>query len=442
MSTPTSQKDDRPNFFKGKTPRNALIGAGLVFAVAIGGLAIYYQMKQDADQQSEAAAKKAKTAQFGRKQDDGAPTGGDIDSIINNQTGDAQAKANAAQRPTVANLTPLTNTLNSGQLGAGGGDTVKVSPGGDADGIYNAGVFKNNSRQIHAATAGGGTMSAVAGIPGIGGAIGSIPSAADTLARANAAEQAQTSRGEDTLGQVEAMTEKLSASQNTGTGAASSQQSDLSFLRDVKASAQSGAGFSTATFVGQEGSCTLAPPHHIPVLTIEALNSDRPGTASLVVADDVYDSVTGDFLMIPKGSTIVAPYSSDIRVGAESILVASTELRLPNGKEVPLNGAQGADQSGEAGFSGNVNNHFLKIYGTSFLTAILLGVFDNKATTTTTSTPFGVSQVGTTAGQVAAQTSQSVLQRYQNIPPTITVKPGTRFMIKVNQDIHLEPYRD
>jgi type IV secretory pathway VirB10-like protein len=178
------------------------------------------------------------------------------------------------------------------------------------------------------------------------------------------------------------------------------------------------------------------------VFTIEALNSDRPGRVALVVADDVYDSVTGTCLMIPKGSKIVGPYSSDIRVGAERILVATTELRLPNGKEVPLNGAQGADQDGAAGFSGDVNNHFFEIYGASFLTAILLGAFDNTSTVSTTTSPYGVSQVGTTAGQVAAQTSQSILNRYQNIPPTITVAPGTRFMVQVNQDIHLEPYRD
>jgi type IV secretory pathway VirB10-like protein len=89
-----------------------------------------------------------------------------------------------------------------------------------------------------------------------------------------------------------------------------------------------------------------------------------------------------------------------------------------------------------------VNNHFLKIFGASFATAILLGVFDNSSTVSTTTSPYGVSQVGTTAGQVAAQTSQSILNRYQNIPPTITVPVGQRFMVKVNQDIHLEPYRD
>lgn len=146
--------------------------------------------------------------------------------------------------------------------------------------------------------------------------------------------------------------------------------------------------------------------------------------------------------MIPKGSMITAPYSSDIQPGQESILVAATEMRLPNGKHVPLFGAQGADADGTAGFSGDVNNHFLKIFGTSFLVAILLRKFDGGDTSTTTG-PLGVTQVGSTGGQVAATTAQSVLDRYKNIPPTITDGPGERrFMLKVNRDIYMEPYRD
>ena len=72
---------------------------------------------------------------------------------------------------------------------------------------------------------------------------------------------------------------------------------------------------------------------------------------------------------------------------------------------------------------------------------MLLGAFDKNGVSSTTSGPYGVTQVGSTAGQVAAQTSQSILSRYQSIPPTIKVAPGKRGMIKVNRNIHLEPYR-
>lgn len=442
MSTPNDQSHANSHFFKGKTPRNALMGGVFVIAIVIAGLGGYYEVKQEAAATAERAAKQDKQAEYGHVQEGTAGTG--VDSLINAQVGDAKEKAQKAMRPTAPDVTPESdnfdragngNSTSNGSRTSGGSNN-----GGDVDGIYTAGIFKSGGHQINA---GKNPLSQIAASVNGNNPIesGYTPDQAAQARDADTKNQLNAVNT-GTAGQVEALEEKLNASQNGGTGAAASQQSDLSFLHQAKTYSQSGEGFSTASFVGQEKMCTLAPPNHIPVLTREGLNSDRPGTAALVVTDDVYDSVTGTCLLIPKGSTIVAPYSSDIRVGAESILVAATELRLPNGKEVPLNGAEGADQNGYAGFSGDVNNHFLKIFGTSFLTAILVGVFDKSSTTTTTTSPYGVQEVGQTAGQIAAQTSQSVLSRYQNIPPTITVDPGTRFMVKVNQDIHLEPYRD
>jgi type IV secretory pathway VirB10-like protein len=90
------------------------------------------------------------------------------------------------------------------------------------------------------------------------------------------------------------------------------QQHDMQFINDAKAQSATGEGFLAAGFVGQSRGCTLSPPGHIQVETIEGLNSDRPGTADLVVEQNVYDSLGNGCLMIPKGSTIVAPYNSDI----------------------------------------------------------------------------------------------------------------------------------
>ena len=201
-------------------------------------------------------------------------------------------------------------------------------------------------------------------------------------------------------------------------------------------------GIEQTTFNGRSRGCTLTPPHNIHVKTVEGLNSDKPGRVALMVDEDVYDSLRGDCLVIPKGSFINGAYSADIKVGQERLLVASTSLRLPNGKSVPMNGMQGADPNGYAGFSGDVNNHFLAIFGAGFITAILLKTFDNGATTSTTASPIGITTTGTTAGQVAAATAQAVLQRNLNIPPTITVPPGQKFLVQVTQDIVMEPYHD
>jgi type IV secretory pathway VirB10-like protein len=423
MSTPKEET----NFFKGKTPRNVIVGLGTIVAICVASLGFYTMSRQQAKQAAAAQdAKSGKTNFAKADQDDNHDP---LDSEITDQELKARRDAQQYQRSPGRN--PTKPSLDDSEPGAmnqfqqGGVGTSQSGQDG-IDQVYTAGIHRPGGSQINQQRA------------------NSLDTPLDDMSPDKLEARNAAAAGSNGLTAQEAadLAVKMNNANSTGTGAAAAQTADLGFISNAKKAAQAGEGFSTASFVGQEKSCTLAPPSHIPVFTIEALNSDRPGRVALVVADDVYDSVTGTCLMIPKGSKIVGPYSSDIRVGAERILVATTELRLPNGKEVPLNGAQGADQDGAAGFSGDVNNHFFEIYGASFLTAILLGAFDNTSTVSTTTSPYGVSQVGTTAGQVAAQTSQSILNRYQNIPPTITVAPGTRFMVQVNQDIHLEPYRD
>ncbi len=421
MSSQNPQNlSDQERVTKGKSPRNALVGVGVIFAVLIGALGYYYQSKAadqaDEDAKAEKAAKTAASV-------DRAPSGQDIDKIIQDQQARAREEERKAREAAAASE-PKESAKPGLSLDQFARETPTSTLAAQAkdDSLYASPIFA----PAHKVKDQGDAQNGAAGIM--------------TPQQMIAAQQAAAQQAAN--GSAEAQARALAAAMGQGkTTAASSQDTDLQFMRDAKAQSASGEGFLSAGFVGQSASCTLSPPHHIQVLVTEGENSDRPGTASLMVEQNVYDSVTGTCLMIPKGTFITAPYQSDIKVGQESILVAATEMRLPNGKQVPLFGAQGADQNGYAGFSGDVNNHFWKIFGASFITAILLNHFDGSDTSSTTSSPYGVTQVGSTAGQVAAQTSQSILSRYQNIPPTITIKPGQRFMVKVNRDIHLEPYR-
>ncbi|MCX5544676.1 TrbI/VirB10 family protein [Paraburkholderia sp. CNPSo 3076] len=414
---------DQERVTKGKSPRGALIGAGLLFALLIGALGFYYQSRAaaqaDADAKADKAAKTAASV-------DRTPNGNDIDKIIQDQQAAAREAERKARAAAASSSTPETAKpgLSLDQFQKEHTSPTLAADARD-DSVYASPIFipGHKVKDDPNAQANGAT--------GVGGVL----TPAQMALQAAAAQQSATAS-------AETQARALAAAMGQATaGASSNAQRDLQFIKDAKAQSASGEGFLSAGFVGQSGTCTLSPPHHIGVLVMEGENSDRPGSASLMVERDIYDSVTGTCLMIPKGTMITAPYQSDIKVGQESILVAATEMRLPNGKQVPLYGSEGADQNGYAGFSGDVNNHFLKIFGASFLTAILLNHFTNGDTSSTTTGPLGVTQVGNTAGQVAAQTSQSILSRYQNIPPTITIKPGERFMIKVNRDIHLEPYR-
>jgi type IV secretion system protein TrbI len=429
MASPTAQPSGaHADIVKGKSPRNAIIGVGIVAAVVIAAIGFYYQLKQSREAVEEAKlVKKQQQADAVRKVP--GTEAQDMDKVIADQVSAAHRAAASEARAATAPTEGATTTrhpqpdLTADRFMAESAQHPSTLGSQTAEqNIYASPIFRpgvkqhdDPSQQQQPATLNG------------------LPTPQQVALAQEAAQQAALNGGYQ---------QAQGAMKGAQGGAQTNQQRDLQFINDAKKQSASGEGFLSAGFVGRSHGCTLSPPARIQVLTMGGINSDRPGTADLVVEQDVYDSLGNGCLMIPKGSTIRAPYSSDIQPGQESILVAATELRLPNGKQVPLYGAQGADPDGTAGFSGDVNTHFLKIYGASFLTAILLGKFDSNGQTSTTSSPFGVTQVGSTAGQVAATTAQSILNRYQNIPPTITDKVGRRFLIKVNRDITLEPYHE
>ncbi|KDP87005.1 conjugal transfer protein TrbI, partial [Cupriavidus sp. SK-3] len=221
-----------------------------------------------------------------------------------------------------------------------------------------------------------------------------------------------------------------------GGGDTAPVSSDKQFLRGAAATT-----FTRTGFAGKLAPCTVSQGFVIPATFVGGLNSDKPGEFRATVTNDVYDTVNGTCKAIPAGSTLVGTYSSDIGIGQERILAAFTRMQLPNGKWVPLLGMGGADPNGYAGISGDVNNHFFKIFSGALIIGVLEQRFNNTATATTAS-PAGITTYGNTAGQVAAQTAQTMLNRNQNIRPTITTKPGQKMMVQVKHDIVLEPYRD
>lgn len=396
---------------KGKTPRNAIMSIGILAAVVIGVLGFFYELKATNQADEEARLKKASALKSSTE----VPVkSSDIDQLIRQQrdaaASDAAARAAsdaAAQRSPVKPM--LTGADFQQELGKGGADGQDLARRSKEDAIYTSSVFKQAGASRNAAPA------AQALPPG-------IPS----LDEFRAARAAAAPNGADAM--ALALARQGQAPEDR----------DRAFLKEAAGQG----GIEQTTFNGRSRGCTLTPPHVIHVKTVEGLNSDKPGRVALMVDEDVYDSLTGECLMIPKGAFINGQYSADIKVGQERLLVASTSLRLPNGKSVPLNGMQGADQNGYSGFSGDVNSHFLKIFGAGFITAILLKAFDGSSQTATTATPNGVTTYGDTSGQVAATTAQAVLQRNQNIPPTITVDPGQKFLVQVTQDIVMEPYHD
>jgi len=95
----------------------------------------------------------------------------------------------------------------------------------------------------------------------------------------------------------------------------------------------------------------------IPASLVTGLNSDLPGQVIGQVTENVYDTVTGQHLLIPQGSRLMGRYDSVIAFGQSRALVVWTRLILPNGDSIQLDNLPSSDSQGFAGLRDKVDRH-------------------------------------------------------------------------------------
>ena len=185
--------------------------------------------------------------------------------------------------------------------------------------------------------------------------------------------------------------------------------------------------------------CEIRAGSSIPVIGTRTLSSDVPGMATAMVAETVYDSANGNCVAIPQGSTVKGTYDSDIAVGETRLFVVWQQLTLPDGRTMILNGMGGSDGAGTAGLTGDVNNHYVKIFGSAVMMSLLSAAVQLSQPTSQTNNSTGqpnASQVASGAlGQQVGQAGLAVLQRNLSIKPTISIPVGTRFNIDVRENL-------
>ncbi len=90
----------------------------------------------------------------------------------------------------------------------------------------------------------------------------------------------------------------------------------------------------------------------IPAALITGIRSDLPGEITAQVTENVYDSPSGKFLLIPQGARLVGQYDSQISFGQSRVLLVWTRIIMPNGTSIVLEHQPGADSGGLCGARG------------------------------------------------------------------------------------------
>ena len=195
------------------------------------------------------------------------------------------------------------------------------------------------------------------------------------------------------------------------------------------------------------------PPHSpyelragfvIPGTLISGINSQLPGQIMAQTSQDVFDTATGKYKLFPQGSRLVGTYSSEVAYGQARVLIAWQRIVFPDGKAMDISAMPGADGAGYAGFKDQVDNHYVRIFGSALLmSAITAGVAYSQQNQNTGSlyAPNAQSTLSSALGQQLGQATVQMISKNMNIAPTLEIRPGYRFNILVTKDLTLsKPY--
>jgi len=175
----------------------------------------------------------------------------------------------------------------------------------------------------------------------------------------------------------------------------------------------------------------------IPAVLEQQLNSDLPGLIRALVRENVYDTVTGKYILIPAGSTLVGIYNSHVGYGQKALQAVWRRVIFPDGSSLSLGGFEGDDSEGAAGFRDQVDNHWGRIFSGALLTSLFaagIEISQGQNSSVLTQPSYG-QQIGQAVGQQVGQVGVEVTRRNQNIQPTIIVRPGYRFFVRVEKDL-------
>jgi len=175
----------------------------------------------------------------------------------------------------------------------------------------------------------------------------------------------------------------------------------------------------------------------IPAALITGIRSDLPGEITAQVTENVYDSPSGRFLLIPQGARLVGQYDSQISFGQSRVLLVWTRIIMPNGTSIMLEHQPGADSAGYAGLEDEVDYHWGNLVKAAAIST-LLGIGSELVLNSNNAV---VQALRTGAENTVNQTGQTLVSRQLNVQPTLTIRPGFPVRVVVNRDLVFVPYK-
>ena len=181
----------------------------------------------------------------------------------------------------------------------------------------------------------------------------------------------------------------------------------------------------------------------VDTVLMNRLDGDAVGPVKVLVSNPVY-SHDHQHILIPEGTIVLGEARKIGSAGfgqQRRISVAFHRLLMPDGYSVDLDQFHGLDQIGEEGLKDQVNNHYLQIFGTSIALGVISGASQISQGGSNLNSSGSQSFTNGAASSVS-QSATTILDKFIQIPPTITIREGHRVKVYFTQDMLLPAYEN
>lgn len=191
----------------------------------------------------------------------------------------------------------------------------------------------------------------------------------------------------------------------------------------------------------------LQPTSLIPATLISAVVSELPGMIKAQVSEDVYDTPSGQYLLIPKGSILVGQYQSKVEYGQGRLFIAFNRLQYPDppGRWLDLGAMPGVADDGSSGGHDEVDTHFFRTFGHALLMSVITAGVTLSQPQYGYSPSSGVSAssaLSEALGQNLGSAMAELFHKDINVAPTLRLRNGFQFSVMVSKDIYFPgPYQ-
>lgn len=264
----------------------------------------------------------------------------------------------------------------------------------------------------------------------------------DSAARQREQQEAQEAAEEQQIAYTSAISFTNAVSRSANASAKSAPDSSSKTVTLT----QKGTG-DTAFFEDDAGGATyvLRSGSVIDATLLTGINTDMGNTDIVAqISSNIYDSLSGDHLLIPQGSRLIGKAGS---LSGTGVSVAFTRLEFPDGSGIDLPSVGAIDGTGIPGLRDQYSAHDSTFLRGALFSALLSYAADQVSDTSGSTTSTGWGGSTTTYNDALSSAIEKITDRWidradnqASRSPTVTIRPGMNFAVYINSDLSIPEY--